>query len=1068
MLKSISDDWAGGNDLHGQLIDQAFSFTLIGGNKRPFDKNEEALRVMRRIWADQEQRLAWSPLIKPNSDPPACVAPGVPPDVQPTDGCDPSGRLYADQWGSIWDTINYTVTGAFGDWVDSPLGLDSLGLDNEMSLSHLSNCGTGKCFDQQAEQLHVDGNKGLIYSQINLQLQGTEAIFRQPGRVAYVVNSQRVSDPGSATPTDAAVQGLPAQEDASGTITQPPNTPFEFEVEGPVAGIYNGGFTVNVTFQNAQGVSPGAVTGVVVERRRGEEPTPTGDEWEPVNSDYNQGNTYLQGGMTVNVNAPTPGAYRVRLDGSVPPGAHAVAVDFTTALSWPDPGQVAYDVANTDFFAETDAFALEGYGFTPVTVDQILGNDVDPDGVDLDRFDTLVLADRFMPGWREEIAPPPSGPKQDDITGTVATGAPGAGTRNAGTSAFFEFDVGADANNGDMTAYVVPTAPADLDLFLQRQKDDGSYSGDVASGTSGSLTDETLVLPKPPPGHYQLEVHNWGGPAANPVDITISFAEPSAVEPEPKLYTDAERDAYVGGLGDFAANGGNLVLTDGALDALRYLDAADGSGVLVPDEQTEAGTVRRRVEALKVYAGHVEFTDCAADACGAEQGPTYARHDLAKEVNQPGAAEGANHRHQTAEPVPTGYAIQNPSGSDLSTHPNWVVDRAAWEEAGGSVVGQSATLSGVGLGELPYGQGVIRVIGSLLPQPTEAFDHPFGLAAYGLTYSGFQVLDNALQYVRPAGTWRLAGRDRFETSAEVAYHHWNTVDAVVIASADDFVDALTAVPLAKHLNAPLLLTPPDQLDPAVYEYLLTRNPSPATVYVIGGEAAVGPQVVEDLLRLRIPADGIKRVSGSNRYQTSVAVSKELVAVTGEQPTMAVVATGERFPDVLAVGPVAANYGPDRSPVPLLLTEIARLPDEVGAYLTEAGITQTLIAGGTEAVSDAVAAQLPSPTRVGGRERTETAAMLADVLADLVGAPATAATIATAGDFPDAMAVGPPGGRDGVPTLLVYPGGLSASPPTTRWLSEHDLRQVYVAGGFAVVPQAVAVDIESLTGRTPPP
>jgi hypothetical protein len=48
------------------------------------------------------------------------------------------------QWGTIWDTINYTVSGTLGDWFDSELGLDALGLDNEMALSHLGNCVTGK------------------------------------------------------------------------------------------------------------------------------------------------------------------------------------------------------------------------------------------------------------------------------------------------------------------------------------------------------------------------------------------------------------------------------------------------------------------------------------------------------------------------------------------------------------------------------------------------------------------------------------------------------------------------------------------------------------------------------------------------------------------------------------------------------------------------------------------------------------------------------------------------------------------------------------------------------------
>jgi hypothetical protein len=41
------------------------------------------------------------------------------------------------------------------------------------------------------------------------------------------------------------------------------------------------------------------------------------------------------------------------------------------------------------------------------------------------------------------------------------------------------------------------------------------------------------------------------------------------------------------------------------------------------------------------------------------------------------------------------------------------------------------------------------VIGALLPMPTEQYYHPFELANYALTYTGFQVLQNTLQWTRP-------------------------------------------------------------------------------------------------------------------------------------------------------------------------------------------------------------------------------------------------------------------------------------------------------------------------------
>ena len=63
----------------------------------------------------------------------------------------------------MFDTINYTTTGALGDWFDSSVGLGADGIDNEMSFSHIDK---NIVFDPHTEQLHVDGNKALIYAHL--------------------------------------------------------------------------------------------------------------------------------------------------------------------------------------------------------------------------------------------------------------------------------------------------------------------------------------------------------------------------------------------------------------------------------------------------------------------------------------------------------------------------------------------------------------------------------------------------------------------------------------------------------------------------------------------------------------------------------------------------------------------------------------------------------------------------------------------------------------------------------------------------------------------------------------
>ncbi len=563
--------WTGGIDLHGQLIDRAFSFTLLGGSQRPYGKDRRTLQFTKGAWADAETRLAWNPIIKPNDQPPSCAFVGDP----TTDECDETGRIYGVQWGTIWDTIDYTVTGAFGDWIDSPMGLDADGIDNEMSLSHLANCGTGNCYIQTAEQLHVDGNKSLIYSMLNFSLLPEDQTFRFKGRAAYLTNPKRVTQ--AARPSPVAPAGLQAQEDLTTTLAHSGSgaTTYEFAVKGPADGFYNGGIAAQTTYGSLQGVGGGATLSVFIDRM-------DNGEWVEQVRDFNQSPLYLQSGMKVDLNFPVPGDYRVRITGPVPTPI-SLFVDFTRAPAWPDPGQKAVNASNIDFFEELKPFVASPDQLTPVSPEQVRSG-----AVDLTKFDTLVAADK------------------------------------------------------------------------------------------------------------------------------------TAIQTDRVIAAKAK---------SFVQQGGNLVLTDGALSALELMGVVAGGSV------TEGA----------VYAGHVEFQREFEGVLEV----TY-EDPLAANVNQPGAAEGANNRHQVTEPVPLGFSLPGEAENGV-TIPQWSIAPDAFEGAGGRVVGRLGGAD-ITFGEIPLGQGQVRVLGSLLPMPTLANDHRFGVADYALTYTGYELARNMFDHVNPRGT----------------------------------------------------------------------------------------------------------------------------------------------------------------------------------------------------------------------------------------------------------------------------------------------------------------------------
>ena len=203
---------------------------------------------------------------------------------------------------------------------------------------------------------------------------------------------------------------------------------------------------------------------------------------------------------------------------------------------------------------------------------------------------------------------------------------------------------------------------------------------------------------------------------------------------------------------NFVKRGGNLVLTDGALQLLGTM------GFVSPSS----------VARHHVYAGFISFSSNGGS------NTTYG-DPLAFDVNQPGAAEGSSHRHQTYEPVPLGFDIgarsscsgqPPPTGpTSACTAPVWTVQQSAWLAplmgANSRVAGQintnfpgGAGTGRVGLGELSLGCGRVRIAGALVPMPTERYYHPFGLANYALSYSGWQVLKNLVQWDRPRITSR--------------------------------------------------------------------------------------------------------------------------------------------------------------------------------------------------------------------------------------------------------------------------------------------------------------------------
>ena len=297
------------------------------------------------------------------------------------------------------------------------------------------------------------------------------------------------------------------------------------------------------------------------------------------------------------------------------------------------------------------------------------------------------------------------------------------------------------------------------------------------------------------------------------------------------------------------------------------------------------------------------------------------------------------------------------------------------------------------------------------------------------------------------GAERIYGNSRYETSFGIANEYKSVLGvekfgSIIVASGENFPDALAGSYLAAVKNAPIIMAKVKggvlQNADKLKEYIEANLADGGTVYVLGGNTAIPYTLETELAGLPLT-----RLEGNSRYETNIEILNE-AGITGDT---LLVCTGKGYADALS----ASATG-----LPILLVDgEGSLKASQREFLEQHNFSNIYILGGPVAVNesyDAALAELGGTvTRLAGASRRATSVLVAETFFT----NPTAAVIAYSDNFPDGLCGGPLANALGAPVLLT-----KTAIPTEAitYAQQNGIVAGYVLGGSALISDDVTCAI----------
>lgn len=301
---------------------------------------------------------------------------------------------------------------------------------------------------------------------------------------------------------------------------------------------------------------------------------------------------------------------------------------------------------------------------------------------------------------------------------------------------------------------------------------------------------------------------------------------------------------------------------------------------------------------------------------------------------------------------------------------------------------------------------------------------------------------------------RFFGLDRYKTAKRIAEEvNKGQTENIILASGNNFPDALSSSVLAYQLKAPILLVDTSAASSVeAFEYIKEHLSPSGSIYMTGGISVIGKDFRVKLNQMGYVDTQIFQLGGSDRYETSVRIAETLNTIKG---TPVILVTGTDFKDALAISSFAAYEG-----WPMLLIG-EYVPSSVEQYLKNIQPSKIYIVGSSSSVSPNTEKQvrelLPSTQveRLAGNDEFSTGAI---VMKKFAPDPRNV-YIASGSVFADALSGSILAAQTSSPIILVDP--TSTNPPTviTDYLKSLKKPNIYVFGGEGAIPNPLLESIQ---------